>query len=212
MAITKFFGSNAQSDGVKTLKRMEFEFDGKFYVFNINPEEYTQTEPSRIVVTQTKGGAWMDDWGSGIAKIIIKGTTGFKSKSMTQNQVDFLNSNLAKGGGSAIWAKSEFEKAMIGFTKFKSLRDTVREYYDKYPPGTVINSLKELILHNYTDGEHWVVAPETFDLFRSTSRPLLYSYNISLICLRPVINSASTADKGTVGRVSGLASTAGEDL
>lgn len=206
---TKFYSSNSQSDGVKILKRMEFEFMGRSFVFNLNPEEYLQSEPNRISVIQTKGGAWADDFGAGIPKITFKGTTGFKSKTLTTNQHNFLTSLIAGGGGNEIWAKDEFEREMVGFYKFKELRDLIREYMDKLTPGDIVTTDKELIFHNYTDGEHWIVIPEAFELLRSISRPLLYSYNISLICQRPANEPDVTADYGNIGKMGDLEYTGG---
>lgn len=68
----------AQSDGRHKLKRMEFEFKGQRFRFHINPQEFNQSEPSRSTVTQTKGGAWVDDFGGGLPTIYIKGTSGFQ--------------------------------------------------------------------------------------------------------------------------------------
>lgn len=135
-----------QSDGNTRLKRMEFVFKGKSYTFSVNPEEYTQEEPSRSTVTQTKGGAWVDDFGAGLPTITIRGSTGFKHGQ--------------------------------GFTKFKELRDLIRKYYKEKT---------ELTFHNWTDDESWIVHtdPSGFRLMRSKTNPLLYMYDIRLICLRP---------------------------
>lgn len=148
-----FNTQNAQSDGKSKLKRIEFEFLGKSYKFALNPEEYNQPEPSKATITQTKGGAFIDDFGAGIITIYMKGTTGFKGTTK-------------------------------GFTKFKELRDLIRSVYNNIPPGTNIPDSKELIYHNYTDGEHWVVYPSKFNLMRSIARPLLYLYEMNLWVLR----------------------------
>ena len=50
----------------RPLKRMKLEYNGTSVKFAVNPEDYTQSIPNRITVTQTKGGAWLDAWGSGI--------------------------------------------------------------------------------------------------------------------------------------------------
>jgi hypothetical protein len=50
-----------------------------------------------------------------------------------------------------------------------------------------------LIFHNYTDDEHWIVVPKTFSLLRSIKRPLMYMYNVELYCLAP----ADTPDNVT---------------
>ena len=140
----------AQSDGKNTLKRMEFEFQGNSYKFNLNPEEYTQDEPIRSTVTQTKAGAWVDDFGAGLINIFMKGTTGFAN----------------------------------GYEKFKELRTLLRTYNESKTPGKPVED--ELIFHNYTDEESWVVHPDPsgLKLFRSKSNPLLYMYELRLVCLR----------------------------
>ena len=91
-----------QSNGSNLLKRIEFEFDGKSYDFTLNPEEYSQSEPNKATVTQTMGGAFIDQFGAGLVEIILKGTTGFKNATNDPNN---------------------------GFEKFKELRDLIRESY-----------------------------------------------------------------------------------
>lgn len=142
-----------QSDGKNKLKRFEIEFKGKTFKFNINPEEYVQEEPSRSTVTQTVGGAWVDDFGSGLPNIFIKGTTGFQNG--------------------------------LGVKKFKELRNMVRDYYDDNKPGQEVKDY--MTLHNYTDGESWIVHtdPSGIKLLRSKSAPLLFMYEMRFICLRP---------------------------
>lgn len=80
-----------QSDGKHSLKRMEFAFKGKSFKFSLNPEEYTQDEISRSNVTQTKAGAWIDDFGAGLPTIYMKGTTGFKKGTGAQKFVELRN-------------------------------------------------------------------------------------------------------------------------
>ena len=46
----------------------------------INPENFSQTEPARINVTQTKGGIFVDQFGPGIKTITISGVTGYKRR------------------------------------------------------------------------------------------------------------------------------------
>lgn len=157
MATMIVSNANHQSDGDSTLKRMEFVFSGKSYKFILNPEEYTLSEPNRANVTQTKAGAWIDEFGAGIPMISFKGTTGFKNG--TKNP------------------KS-------GFQKFAELRSLIQEVYARVAPGRVVPPEKELKFYNYTDGQYYVVTPITFDLFRSVARPTLYAYNVQLICQR----------------------------
>ncbi|MNW28261.1 hypothetical protein D3C74_50830 [compost metagenome] len=141
-----------QSDGKNVLKRMAFEFRGVTHELVVNPQEYTQDEPSRSTVTQTKGGAWIDDFGAGLVNIYIKGRSGFKNGSSVE--------------------------------KFKDLRNMIRNYYNAHKPGEEVT--QELLFHNFTDEESWVVHtdPSGFRLMRSKSNPLEFMYEIKLICLR----------------------------
>ena len=162
-----FGGStNSQSDGINTIKRIEFvlpsslvgnmPIESSTYKFIINPEEYDQSEPGKSTVTQTKGGYWIDDFGAGVPTINIKGTTGFNGGIDNQS----------------------------GWRKWRELRNLIRAYYYGTAPGT--DTKEEMEFHNYTDNEHWYVVPKTFSLKRSISRPLLYCYTISLVCIRPI--------------------------
>lgn len=153
------WSNNHQSDGRNRLKRIEFVFNGRVYKFLLNPEEYQQTEPNRASVTQTKAGAFIDEFGAGVPMISFKGTTGFKAGT--------------KDSGK-------------GFSKFRELRNMVRDVYDRVSPGQAVPASKEMKFYNYTDGEYWVVTPLVFDLTRSVARPTLYVYNIQLICQRPI--------------------------
>lgn len=139
-----------QSDGRNRLQRFEFKVGDRSYKFKLNPEEYSQDEPSRSTVTQTKGGAWIDDFGGGLEIIFMRGSTGMRN----------------------------------GFQRFVDLRNTIRYYRDNTNPGNTPS--EELIFHNFTDGESWVVHldPAGFKLFRSKANPLMYMYEIRLVCLR----------------------------
>lgn len=70
-----------QADYINSKKnyRMEFRYGKKSFKFSINPEEYTLEEGSRSLVTQTKAGAWIDDFGGALPKIYMSGHTGVKS-------------------------------------------------------------------------------------------------------------------------------------
>lgn len=161
--------ANAQSDGKNRIKRMEFSALGKSYKFSLNPEEYTQIEPNRANITQTKNGAWVDSFGAGIGLINMKGTTGFK------------------GTG---------KDPTTGYNRFVKLRNMIRNYIKETSQGKDITN-KEFILYNYTDGDHWIVIPKEFKLFRSVSRSTMYMYDIQFSLLRPAGTARTTTTTGT---------------
>lgn len=125
----------------------------------VNPEEFSQTEPTRTTVTQTKGGAFVDGFGMGLRTISIRGVTGFKDRDM--------------GGG----------RRVSGHQHWLDLRDLIRDYTDKFKDDATNNKLR---FYNWSDEEYWEVICNSFALLRNVQRPLLYQYNMQLTCLKPI--------------------------
>ena len=137
----------------RTLRRMELDYGSIAVKFAVNPEDYTQKEPNKVAITQTKGGAWIDAWGAGIVEITIKGTTG------------------VRGGTTDI---------DTGYNRWVELRNLFRELYSTITDG---EEVKDLIkLYNFTDNEYWYCYPmqNGIELYRSKSRPHMYQYTINL--------------------------------
>jgi len=122
----------------------------------INPEEFSQTEPTRISVTQTKGGAFVDYFGQGIRTISIKGITGFKSRKVGSEELS-------------------------GHDQFLNLRTLIRDWTtnSKIDPKDHI-----LYLFNFADSEFYEIIVNNFQLLRSVGRSLLYQFNIAITCIR----------------------------
>lgn len=154
----------------RNLKRMKLEYDGTTVKFAVNPEDYTQSEPNRATLTQTKGGAWIDAWGGGIRELTIKGTTGVKG---TGNSID------------------------TGYNRWKELRNLIRSVYDSVTDGQEIENL--IKFYNYTDNEYFYCYPAQggIELYRSKSRPHIYQYTIHLWVIRKLGEPASSS--GAVG-------------
>lgn len=141
----------AQSDGQNALKRMEFQFADKTYKFALNPEEYVVKQLSKAAVVQTRGGAYIDAWGKSIASITIRGTTGFKNGTLDST---------------------------CGFQKITELSSLINSVLDSAKSGTEANQL--LKFYNYTDEDYWYTYPQSFQVTRSKSKALLFTYDIVL--------------------------------
>ena len=136
------------------------------YELVLNPEEYTLVEPARVNVTQTSGGAFIDDFGLGIPILYFRGQTGFK------NRDNDINS---------------------GLKNFKNLRDDIyRAYFKNQVPGE--QSDYELHLYNFVDQDYLIVVPQIFTLQRSVSQPLLFRYEARLMVLRYIDSKSAIAD------------------
>jgi len=140
---------------------------------NIRPEDLTRTEPSRIAVHQTLGKqitGWVDNFGAGLPSVNISGHTGWRASAMTGED---------------------------GVKAFESLNKLVHADYHEakqqaidagIDPSTV-----KLIFIDMLDGFTWNVAPMSFVLRRSKSRPLLMQYNIQLQAVSTSVDTAFMA-------------------
>lgn len=154
----------------RTLKRMKLSYNGTEVKFAVNPEDYTQSEPNKATITQTKGGAWIDAWGGGIRELTIKGTTGVKGSTKSVDE---------------------------GYNRWKTLRNLFRDVYDAVQDGEEVTELVKF--YNFTDNEYFYCYPaqQGIELYRSKSRPHIYQYTIHLWVIRKIGEAATTT--GTIG-------------
>lgn len=165
--------SGNKNKSSKSLKRFKFKFHSKVYNFTLNPDAYSQDEDGRVTVTKTKGGAFVEVFGSDIISINISGTTGFRN------------------------GTSDPEN---GYKKFKELRDLIKSVYDNIKDGKSLTDNDLLYFYNYTDNEYYKTIPDKFKLSRSKSQPNLYKYDIHLYAVAR-IGEPYTVGKVTVQKL-----------
>ena len=119
----------------------------------IRPEHLTRPEQSRSNVAQTLGGAWVDNFGPGLATIQISGTTGWRGGWIRDGMQEFLYLHD------------------IVYKQWHSRRDTAIKN------GVDPNDVR-LIFIDGLDSQVAVVEPKAFRLDRDKQRPLLVQYNI----------------------------------
>lgn len=122
----------------------------------IKPEDLTRSEPSRVSVVNTIGGAWVDSFGRGLSTLTISGNTGWRPK----------------GGQDGI---AQFVMLRDSFIhRWHSLRQ------DRIDQGLDPDEVR-LIFIDPLNGDYVAdVAPMSFTLRRSRSQPLLLTYNITM--------------------------------
>lgn len=146
--------------------------DTEPFAFNlvIRPEDLTRTETSRLAVQQTLGGAWADNFGRGLANITISGHTGWRG-------------TVRLGDGLAI---------------FQQLRDQVfLQWHSKREDAIGRGNdpdLVKLIFADALDDYAAVVAPLSFVLKRSKTRPLLAQYQIGMTVLSEDVDLQSSVN------------------
>ena len=137
---------------------------------SIRPEDLTRPETSRAMVHQTLGGAWLDSWGSGVPSVQISGTTGWGQGDRKDGQQAFLDLHDQI------------------FTRWHNEREAA--LHNGFSPDKV-----KLIFVDELDDFIWDVAPMTFTLRRSKSRPLLSQYQINLTWLSDGVADLAIAKK-----------------
>ena len=164
-----------QDTGHSTNKSFTFQYvsqgASQEITLAVNPENFTQTEPSRITVTQTKGGAFVDNFGPGLKTISIVGITGYAQRKdpMTGTKIS-------------------------GHDHFIALRKMYRDWLNQY---NLANSNVSLRFYNWSDDESYEIVINNFTLQRTVGRPLLYQYNIQMTCLKDLSKPEREQDNVT---------------
>lgn len=136
----------------------------------IRPEDLTRVDSSRLTTQQTLGGAWVDNFGPGIPSLNISGHTGWRRRFGVDDERD----------GQERF-KYLFENV---FTRWHKLRNDAMKAGDN--PDKV-----RLVFADALDQFAVVVAPVSFTLKRSKSRPLLCQYQIALTVVSQDIDELS---------------------
>lgn len=161
--------------------------------FTIRPEELTRTDPSRLKVQQTLGGAWADSFGAGVPTIQISGHTGWRPTAGNSSD---------------------------GEARFRALKQQVFDGWHNRRLAAVKSGMDpdtvQLIFTDALNQQTVVVAPNSFVLRRSKSRPLLMQYQISLTVLKQGVGRDDMFDSidsllGALGITSDATQAAGLD-
>lgn len=127
------------------------------------PEDMTYSHPTRSSAINTIGGAYVDDFGTGIADITVRGNTGYKMEI-----VDAMTGGTFKSGEMLFLNLRDF---VVG--RYHELR-YARAQAGQDPDGI------ELLLVDTLNTAVWVCYPRSFQLQRTRQSPFLYRYTLQL--------------------------------
>ena len=155
------FGNKIRRDRLDTGFTFEYKHgtERTFLTLFVNPEDFSQTEPARITITQTKGGAFVDHFGQGLKQISMKGVTGYRYRDV---------------GGTPV----------SGHDHFLAFRSMIRTWEDMAKLEGP--DKHKMFFYNWADNEFYEIAVTNFTLQRSNSRPLLYQYTLTFTCLKKI--------------------------
>jgi len=135
------------------------------------PEDLSYTHPTRASAVNTLGGAYVDDFGTGIVEISLRGNTGYK-----MGMLQDITGAIGLDAGDVMLFN--LRTAIVDSYHQKRL-DYARAGQD---PERV-----ELLLVDTLNMALWVVYPRQFQLQRSRQRPLLYQYVLQMWGLKRLI-------------------------
>jgi len=146
--------------------------DGRFqgvptnsFIFPINPEDFNYSRPERVQVVQTLGSPFVDEFGTGVPAINIRGTTGWRTRAFT---------------------------GMDGYEAYRTLhRDIIDRYFSLRQARLAANLDPDgvrLILLNCIDNLAFDVVPSDCRLLRNKQQPLLYQYDLNFIAAEDLSN------------------------
>lgn len=165
-------------------KRISISYKDTTINFRLNPEEYKYERKTRAAIYKTQNSNVVQQFGSDIAVITMRGTTG--------------------------WHKDN--NGQSGKDRFDALNRLIAQYQNDTQNGG--HTAQAMKFNNYTDNKYYTVtvAPDGFTYDRSLNRPLLYEYTLTLMVIggddTPTIDSSLTA---VVGTGSGSSISKGQD-
>lgn len=152
----------------------------------VRPEEIAYTHPTRATVIQTLGGAFVDDFGEGITDIVINGHTGWRHAPDTANAL----------GNSPDGLERIYNLRYNLFQVYHAQRMTAAQ--NGKSPDEV-----NLYFFDHLHDAFYRVYPQSLQVRKHKSRPLLYQYQLRLVGLEKVVEDGDKID-ATLDLVSGI--------
>jgi hypothetical protein len=159
----------ATTTSLRNIRRITFEVVKsnevqRSFVVALMPETYALDEPGRVNITQTRGGAFVDNFGLGIGTLSMSGTTGFTQRP---------NVNKAQRP----------DDVADGYERWVDFREFFRYFFklqtDNPGESVVMNVL------NWTQEDYLKCIPNGLPrLQRNVAQPLLYRYEVSFAVLQ----------------------------
>lgn len=130
------------------------------HIFNIRPTAIAYSHPTRSSVQQTFEGAWVDDWGEGVAEVTIEVHHGWRGTMGVPGEL--MSLNLRR----------------LVLDRFHALRSAKAEAGED--PDEI-----ELFLVDTLNTRAYSVYPKDRKVSRDRSKPLLDPHRLHLIVLGP---------------------------
>ncbi len=152
-----------QKDRFLTFKVIDFANVSENHTLKmpVNPSSKMLQHDIRTTLTQTEGGAWIDDFGMGVPILQLQGNTGWRARFGTYN-------------GALVDGFQSFYHFYI---------DIIKHFFDARAISKNPNAVELLAIDDVERITYRMMPTQNFSDTRSTSAPLLYPYSVTFIVL-----------------------------
>lgn len=162
-ANVKTYAITPQNDRLITLQVLNAANPGQSHTLRlpVNPATKTYTHDIRTTLTQTEGGAWIDDFGMGVPTLQLQGNTGWRA------------------------LKGEYQHALVdGFQSWNHLyRDILQYFFALRKQAQNADDISFVVIDDADQVTYRVMPNQQLQLSRTSSSPLLFPYSITFIVL-----------------------------
>lgn len=145
-----------------TVKDLSNQRDNHWLRLPINPSLKNFTHPVRTTLTQTEGGAWVDDFGMGVPTLQLQGNTGWRP----------------------LYGNYNGNSTPDGFQAFRHLYlDIVKYFFNLRGQTKNPESVEMIVSDEVEDVSYRVVPTQSFQLQRTRNAPLLFPYTLNCIVI-----------------------------
>lgn len=146
--------------------------DGRFIVLTLLRELQMRAPFATAITVMQDGGKVIESAGQVIRPVTLSGTTGFLPPGSFQPQRGRLVPNVVDLDGQL--------GAISGYLAFQKLRYLFDLYGEERRRG---NLDVKFHFFDYKNDDFWRIEPKSFDMSRSSRRPMSYEYNVQFDCI-----------------------------
>lgn len=176
--------------------------DGRFVVLTLLKELQVRAPYATAITVMQDGGKVIESAGQVLRPATISGTTGF----LPPNTAVSLRPSFGRLVANVVDVDGQLG-AISGYLAFQKLRYLFNLYGEERRRG---NPDVKLHFFDYKNDDFWRIEPKSFDMSRSSKRPMSYDYHVQFDCIERADAVVSRDDDG--GSITGvqalLASTA----
>jgi hypothetical protein len=153
------------------------------FPLTLAPQGMSLSEPFTVEATPTqRSGLFVEESGIVQRRMRIRGTTGFDPIPIGLSYDSTTVPPAGSGHGRSL-PPIISGSLLSGQRHFQALQDRIFRSYSDFKRDPSTASATRMYVHDMQNDEHWLVAPMSFGVDRSSQSPTTYPYDIDLLIL-----------------------------